>query len=243
MTPTLVVAVHDVTPAHAGALDIVFDVLRPLVGARVALLVVPDWHGTWPLDRHPEFVARLRALVAAGAEIVLHGYRHDEVGHRRSLRNRLRVFGRSAASAEFMFLSRAEAGERIDRGLALFASLGLQPVGFVPPAWLFGPDTLAILRDRPLGVTETFWRMTDLSSGVSRFAPVLSWSTARPWRSRLTSGIARSRAVIAGASPFVRVAIHPPDVLTPVVARSVEVTLGRLLADREAVAYSRAVAG
>ncbi len=240
MTPKLVVAVHDVTPAHAGALDHVFALLRRLVGARLALLVVPDWHGAWPLDCHPEFVERLHGLVRAGAEIVLHGYRHDEVGHKRSLGDRLRVFGRTAASAEFMFLSRAEAADRIDRGLALFESLGFRPVGFVPPAWLFGPDTLNVLRERNLGATESFWRMTDLSSGASRFAPVVSWSTASHWRSRLTAGIARSRAATSRGSALVRVAIHPPDASVPVVAHSIASTLRRLVAVREPVAYSAA---
>jgi predicted deacetylase len=243
MRRKVLISVHDVTPAHAGRLDRVFGVLRSLVGGRMALLVVPDWHGDWPIHRHPAFVETLHELVEAGAEIVLHGYRHDEVGHRRSFADTLRVFGRTAASAEFMFLTSNEAAARVDRGLALFEKLGFRPVGFVPPAWLFGRYTRDVLRDRNLDMTESFWRITNLSSEVSRFVPVLSWSTARAWRSRMTAGVADARVWAERARALVRVAIHPPDLTIPVVARSLESSLRRLLANREPVSYSEAIKG
>src|SRR5690348_3472918 len=46
----VLVAVHDVTPAHAGRLDVLYRLLEEFGIRQYALLVVPDWHGAWPLD-------------------------------------------------------------------------------------------------------------------------------------------------------------------------------------------------
>ena len=116
----LLVAVHDVTPAHEDRLTRIFALLDRLGMTQYALFVVPNWHGEWPLDEHPSFVEELRRRQASGAEIFLHGLRHDEVGQQRSVWQQLRVAGRTASSAEFMFLSPEEAGACIDRGLELF---------------------------------------------------------------------------------------------------------------------------
>jgi predicted deacetylase len=238
MTQRLLVAIHDVTPAHADALRRIYTLLERLEITRYALLVVPDWHGEWPLDRHGAFVDDLLRRQEAGAEIFLHGYRHDEVGFRRTLTQRLRIAGRTAAEAEFRVIPAGEAERRLDRGLELFQQVGLEPVGFIPPAWLHGAGWLEQLRSRRLQYTEGFWLILDVTAGVRRFAPALSWSSARPWRSRLTAGIAGVRVHLPQAQPLVRVAIHPPDVLIPVVADSVATTLKRLQAQRQLTRYA-----
>ena len=233
----LLVAVHDVTPAHA---DRVLRILALLDRHRVhrpALFVVPDWHGEWPLAEHHEFVAELLRRQESGAEIFLHGYRHDEAGHRRSVADRVRVFGRTAGSAEFMMLSKEESGERLDRGLRELRTLGLDPVGFVPPAWLFARHTRPLLKDRGLTLTESFGWIECLRTGRRVFAPALSWSTARPWRSRATSWLSSARSTLERPRSLVRVAIHPPDIENPVICDSLERVLERLLADREQRCY------
>ncbi len=237
----LLVAIHDVTPAHAGELARIYALLKELGIARYALLVVPDWHGLWPLERHPGFVDDLLARQAAGAEIFLHGYRHDEAGYRRSPLERLKIAGRTAQSAEFFVIPPAVAIRRLDLGLALCYRLGLEPVGFIPPAWLHGPGLLAALAQRGLGVTEGFARITDVARGTHRFAPALSFSTARRWRSRLTAGIGRLRPLVEARRPLVRVAIHPPDIAEPVVAAALRAVLKRLVGEREPTAYRSAL--
>ena len=132
------VAIHDVTPAHQASLSRIYALLQQVGIARYALLVVPDWHGEWPLDRHPPFVNDLLARQDAGVEIFLHGYRHDEVGFTRTWLQRLRVAGRTAASAEFRIAPPAETARRLDRGLELFSRLGLRPVDR-PPYGRSGP--------------------------------------------------------------------------------------------------------
>jgi uncharacterized protein len=237
MKRRLLVAIHDVTPAHADALRRTYALLEAMGITRCALLVVPDWHGAWPLERHAAFVDDLLARQAAGAEIFLHGWRHDEAGTRRTLVQHVRVAGRTAAEAEFRIIPPAEAERRLDRGLDLFRHLGLEPVGFIPPAWLHGPGALAQLKARGLGYTEGFWWIRRVADGAGRFAPALSWSSAVSWRSRLTAGIAGLRHRAPWVQPMVRVAIHPPDMLIPVVARSVRVSLEGLRAGRELTTY------
>jgi len=231
------IAVHDVTPAHASALAKIYALLEELGIARYALLVVPDWHGEWPLERHAAFVDDLLRRQAAGAEVFLHGYRHDEAGFRRTWMQRLRIAGRTATSAEFYLAPWDEAGRRLDSGVALFGRLGLKPVGFVPPAWLHGPGLADQLRRRSLTITEGFWVIRDLATGGCVFAPALSWSTARPWRSYFTGAIAAARRALEVARSLVRVAIHPPDIEVPVVAASLPATLGSLAANRRMATY------
>ena len=237
MKRQLLVAIHDVTPAHADALGRIYALLERAGITRYALLVVPDWHGAWPLERHGAFVDDLLRRQAAGAEIFLHGWRHDEAGTRRTLVQHVRVAGRTAAEAEFRIMPPAEAERRLDRGLELFRRLGLDPVGFIPPAWLHGPGALAQLKARGLGYTEGFWWIRRIADGAGRFAPALSWSSAVPWRSRLTAGIAAQRCRTPWLQPVVRVAIHPPDILIPVVANSVQASLDGLRPGRELTTY------
>jgi predicted deacetylase len=233
----LLVAIHDVTPAHR---DRVMRVLTLLDGLGVrcpALFVVPDWHGEWPLAEHPEFVAELRRRRERGAEVFLHGYRHDEAGHRRTLHDRVRVFGRTAGSAEFMMLDASEAARRMDRGLADLRALGLDPIGFVPPAWLFAPHTRSLMKERNLTLTETFGWVECLEGGSRVFAPALSWSTARRWRSRVTSWLAGARTALESPRGLVRVAIHPPDIDTSTVRESLERALDGLMGLRMPARY------
>lgn len=237
----LLVAIHDVTPAHARELARIYALLQELGIAQYALLVVPDWHGQWPLERHPRFADDLLARQEAGAEIFLHGYRHDEAGYRRSLLKRLRIAGRTARSAEFLVIPPAEADRRLELGLALCYRLGLQPVGFIPPAWLHGPGSLAALAQRGLGVTEGFARITNVARGAHRLAPALSFSTARRWRSQLTAGLGRLRPLLEARRPLVRVAIHPPDIAEPVVAAALRAVLKRLVGEREPTTYRSAL--
>lgn len=230
-------AIHDVTPAHRGSLERIYRLLEERGFTRYALLVVPDWHGDWSLDQHPAFVDDLRQRQADGAEIFLHGYRHDEVGFRRTWAQRAVVAGRTASSAEFYVAPPGEAARRLDQGLALFATLGLEPVGFIPPAWIHASGLADQLRRRKLAITEGFWRITNLISGRSRFAPALSWSTARPWRSRATARMAALRGVLESGRGLVRVAIHPPDIEVGVVALELRRTVESLAASRRVVTY------
>ncbi len=239
---TLVISLHDVTPAHESSIQKALRLLDEFGVREAALLVVPDWHGCWPLPQFGEFAALVRERAAQGAEIALHGLRHDEAGSQRTLLQHLRALGRTAREAEFLSLSPAQARRRIRAGLALLGEAGLAPQGFVPPAWLAAPDLLPVLENLGFRFTEDAWRLTHLPTGTSRRAPCVHWSTRRAHRAAAGVAIAAVRLPLERPRKLLRLAIHPGDVEHPWVARSLRHTLERLLAQRTPVSYAAALA-
>ena len=209
--------------------------------ARYALLVVPDWHGEWPLPASPDFTAMLAERQRAGAEIFLHGLRHDEQGSRRALVHHLRAWGRTDREAEFLPLAEEGARRRVERGAESLRAAGLDPVGFVAPAWLYGRGLIAVLRARGFAFAEDACSVIRLADGRRFRAPAVQWSTRKWWRAAAGVGIAALRRPFDRPRSIVRLAIHPPDVESPAVARSLRSSLTALLAERRALSYGEAV--
>lgn len=237
----IVASIHDVTPAHAERIGKIYDLFAEVGVTQYALLVVPNYHGAWPLEEHPDFVADLRRRQKAGSEIFLHGLRHDEHGLRRSLGQALTGAGRTNQEAEFLPLTAAQAADRVDQGLRLFRTLGLTPVGFIPPGWLFGRDTVHIIRERHLRITEGIVAIADTESGRRLVAPAWGWDTRARWLATACAWLARLRCVVERPVRVARVAVHPPDIDDPVAGPSLRRTLRALLETREAVSYRTAL--
>ena len=242
MSGALLVSVHDVTPAHADALERVFALLEEIGVGRYALLVVPEWHGAWPLADHPEFTAMLAERQRAGAEVLLHGLTHDEAGSRRTPLQHLRAWGRTAREAEFLSLTADEAGRRVDFGAAVLRQAGLEPVGFVPPAYFHGRGLDGVLRERGFAVTEDAWSVIRLADGARFRAPAVQWSTRTRLRAAAGVGIAALRRPFDRPRGLLRFAIHPPDADDPLVGPSLRASLAALRAERRAVSYREVVA-
>lgn len=240
MTHQLLVAIHDVTPAYERQIEELYRLVDEFGVRRYALLVVPDWHGAWPLERFAGFTTRLRERATGGAEIVLHGLRHDEVGLDRSLAHRARTFGRTDREGEFASLPPAEAARRITTGLAALRACGLDPIGFVPPAWLPGRELSRVVREAGLAFTEDGGVIV-LADGRCIAAPATCWSTRRSWRAAGSVLVAALRLGLERGRPLVRVAFHPPDVGTPRVLDSCRRTLGALLQRRAVTDYRELV--
>src|SRR5580698_4814476 len=87
------VSIHDVSPVWSAEGERAIA-LCSQVGARPALLVVPNYHRSHPLLDHAEFCERLRELQARGHEVYLHGFFHEAapLGARPSMRERARWF-------------------------------------------------------------------------------------------------------------------------------------------------------
>ena len=129
MRPFLV-CIHDVTPAFARETRVMIRDLAPLVGRRLSLGVVPDWHGQWPLAAHPDYCRLIRE---SSEELLLHGYFH------------LRRHGRGPAtwlaegSDEMNGLDREETRRTVERGQHVFSEVFGEPArGFIAPAWQLG---------------------------------------------------------------------------------------------------------
>jgi predicted deacetylase len=233
---SLLVSIHDVTPALADGVRRLWD-LCAARGVRPALLVVPEWHGEWPLEAHSGFVTWLRARAADGAEIVLHGERHDEAGLPRRLGDELRAWGRTEREGEFLTLDGAAAGERIARGRARLRSLGLEPVGFVPPAWLAREDGHGAAGRAGLGFSEDQRAVRLFPSGRRVASPVVRWSARTPLRAWGSLAVARARWTLQRNARLPRIALHPQDLGHPATAAALGPTLDRWLARHRPVSY------
>jgi uncharacterized protein len=202
-------------------------------GVLPGLLVIPDWHGSAPVERDPTFGAWVRARAAEGAEIFLHGERHDEVGLPRAWRDELRAFGRTNREGEFLTLGYSASRDRIDRGLERLRSIGLAPIGFVPPAWLARPEAHRAAKDAGLRVSEDDGAIFVLHSGARLASPVLRWSARTPLRAIGSVIGARLRWALQREAPVMRIALHPGDLEQAATTRSIESALERWLSVRE----------
>jgi hypothetical protein len=187
-------------------------------GLSPALLVVPDWQGEWPLELHPAFVKWLRQRASGGAEIVLHGERHSR--------------------GEFRALDRAAARERIDRGLGALRALGLEPAGFVPPAWLAREDGHAAVRDAGLGFSEDERSVRLFPAGRRVPSPAVRWSARTLVRAWGSVAVARGRWLVQRRARYPRVAFHPQDYAHPRTARDLPATLDRWLTRHSPISYA-----
>jgi len=224
----LLVSIHDVSPAQADAVTRLWGICSER-GVIPALLVVPNWHGAWPLEAHPAFVDWIRARGSDGAEILLHGERHDEVGLPRGLRDEWRAWGRTAGEAEFLTLDNTAARVRVARGLERLRKLGLDPTGFVPPAWLAREATHQAAADAGLQFSEDDRSVRLLPARVRIPSPVLRWSTRTMARALGSVAVARARSLLQRRARVPRIALHPTDLEHAATARSLVLTLERWL--------------
>lgn len=232
----LLVSIHDVTPALATECGRLWA-LCAARGIIPALLVVPDWHGAAPLAADPAFVRWIRARADLGAEIFLHGERHDEVGSPRRVRDELRAWGRTNHEGEFLTLDGAAAAARIARGLDLFARLHLTPIGFVPPAWLATEAGFAAVRAAGLRFAEDDGAVRIYPEGRRLPSPVVRWSARTAFRAWGSAAVATARWHLQRTAPIVRIALHPGDLAHPAAVASIEQSLDRWLASRPVARY------
>jgi len=232
----LLITIHDVTPALAPRVEALWRLCESR-GVVPGLLVVPDWHGETAIESDAAFAAWLRARAAAGAEIFLHGERHDEVGLPRTVADTLRAFGKTNKEGEFLTLDYDGARARIDRGVARLRAMGLEPVGFVPPAWLAKPATHAAVRDAGLLVSEDDGAVYVHAPVRSVRSPVVRWSGRGFVRAYGSALFERARWFFQRSAPVVRIALHPGDLAHPATAASIERGLDAWLSVRRQTFY------
>jgi predicted deacetylase len=214
---SLLVSIHDVTPAlEAGVLSL-WEMCAAR-GVSPALLVVPDWHGEWPLDRHAGFTRWLCERARAGAEIILHGEHHTR--------------------GEFRGLGRAAARERIERGLSALRRLGLEPAGFVPPAWRAREEGHAAVREAGLAFSEDERSIRLFPEGRLVPSPAVRWSGRTPARAWGSVAVARVRWLLQRGARYPRLALHPQDYAHSRTTRDLPATLDRWLTRHPPIGYT-----
>jgi hypothetical protein len=201
LSPSFLVCVHDATPAHARETRIMLRDLAPLVGRRLSLGVVPDWHGEWPLAAHPDYCRLVRE---SSEELLLHGYFHQR---RRGLGPTTLLAG---GCDEMNGLDPDETRRALERGQHVFTEVfGAPARGFLAPAWQRGHVRPANGNPTQLEHVLGFF---SLESRAGRSVPLAtcSWDCGRwGWLGHLGHGIGWLLQSLDHGVPAL--ALHPRD--------------------------------
>jgi uncharacterized protein len=240
VTRSLVVSVHDVSPATAKQTR---RWLAELDRRRVpaSLLVIPGYWRSHSLDSDAQFAAYLRGRAAAGDEIVQHGWRHavgpDRSGHR-ALAERILARG----AGEFAAIGRHCAELRLQAGRRVLADAGLLTDAFTAPGWLHSPGTMSALRDLGFRYTTDHFGVIDLQAGRRVHSLALSHRPAGLGEGAAAAMIRRA-PLLAGLGATVRIALHPDDLSRPGLVRATLAAIdGCLAAGAEPITYRQLLA-
>jgi predicted deacetylase len=222
---SLIVSLHDAHPGSRAAIEEQVAFLAGYGIARSSILVVPEFHHGVSAGADPAFVAAVAAWQAAGHELVQHGYYHDR---RESPPDRLstlfwtRLY--TSREAEFLDLPRDAAQARLEKGRALFESLGWRASGFVAPAWLMSPEIPGLLAEMKFAYTTRLREIIPLRPGVNRIthSQSLCYSARAGWR-RVASGVWNRKLYgRLRETEIVRLSLHPRDLEFPLIRRQVD---------------------
>ena len=228
----LLVSVHDVTPAHAVTVRRIVSFLARRGVTAAGLLIVPDFHSRSPLGCDKPFAAYLGSLISAGWEPILHGFSHLDDGDAapRRFLDRLARTQMTAGEGEFSALDGEEASRRLEAGLdVLEKTLGVNPQGFVPPAWLCSPEARQAIFDMGFAHSEDHIFIYDYVRSRRVFAPALGWASRSPRRRLSSKFLATCATPALTRLPVVRLALHPGDFRYPSLVRSIERSLSSFL--------------
>ena len=234
----LVVSLHDVSPQTRAECAEILAELAGLGVEKCSLLVIPDHHRRGHFLADAECAAWLRAQAATGHELVMHGYHHQRArrdGESVSARLTTRIY--TADEGEFFDLGRAAARALVEKARADFRQLGVEPTGFIAPAWLLSAEAAAALRELGCEYTTRLGSVVDLENGRVFHSQSLVWSVRSAWRrqaSRAWNALLFRRLA---AHPLLRISIHPVDLRHAQIWRQIRLLITRALAEREPLTY------
>jgi len=230
----LAVALHDIEPATFERAALIRDWLDDLGVERVTLLVIPaaDMH---PLsDRRPEVASWLIERAARGDAIAQHGFHHLQ-----SRQARWPPHPRSAIaseSPEFVGLGAQQTDRSLDAGRRILKLAGLEPRGFVAPAYAYTRQLRESLQTR-FAWWAGAWGLHPTGAGAPllRWAPPIGLAAAGPLRRRLSPQLLRLAGRAAGAT--LRVDLHPLDLASASHMLALEDVIRRATPSRTCVTY------
>lgn len=235
---SLVVSIHDVSPQTREATERILAELAELGVRKVSLLVIPDHHHKGHLLDDPEFCTWLRGRAQRGDEVVMHGYFHrrdQKAGE--TFRQKLTTRYYTAGEGEFFDIAGADALRIVSQARQEFRKIGLDPQGFVAPAWLLSEGADRALQRLGIAYTTRVSGVFDYTTGVRHASQSLVWST-RSWPRRIVSRIWNAFLFRRLKSrPLLRIGIHPPDLGHRAVWQQIKALTAKALADRTAVTY------
>jgi hypothetical protein len=242
----LAVALHDVEPATFERCALIRDWLDDHGVDRVTLLVIParDLH---PLsDRRPEIADWLSERVRSGDAIAQHGFQHfqDRPAHwSRPARPRLH-----REAPEFIGLDERETERALDAGRRVLKLAGIEPRGFVAPAYAYTPALRQMLATRfrwwagswGLHATGLEPRGGEPPHPPSLSAPAIGLASGTIARRAISPGLLRAATLLAGE--VLRLDLHPSDLAVPSHMLTLEWVLRRSVPRRRPVTYDELAA-
>lgn len=236
----LVVSIHDVSPLTFEPVAAMLEELDRLGVKTCSLLVIPDHHHRGHFLDSPTFCEWLRTQARAGHEIVMHGYYHQRE-RKASEAPLAKLITRyyTADEGEFYDISAAEALRLVTRARDDFRKLGLDPSGFVAPAWLLSDPAETALRELNLLYTTRIGGVLDLQRSRTFHSQSMVYSVRNAWRRQASLVWNALLFHRLRSNPLLRVGIHPPDLAHPAIWRQIRKSISRALEDRTSMTYER----
>jgi predicted deacetylase len=237
---TIAVAVHGIEPATFERCAVIRDWLDDHGVDRVTLLVIParDLHPVG--ERSPEMVEWLCERRRAGDSIAQHGFQHVRARSGSSARALL-AHAHGQREGEFIGLDDEETRRAVHAGWRVLKLAGIEPDGFVAPAYAY----TAALR-QALSLRFSWWagllrvHRTQPQLETGPLSPALSLGAAGPLTRMLSPSLVRAGSLLPTST--LRLDMHPDDLRYPRHMLALEWVLARSGSRRTAVTY-RELAG
>ncbi len=241
MTPrSLVVSIHDVSPFTQQTTTDILRELREIGITHTSLLVVPDHHRGGHFLEHKSFREWLSEQVRAGDEAVIHGYYHQR--ERKSTdnpRQRFMTQFYTADEGEFFDIGEEEALRLVTKARDQFRQIGLNPTGFIAPAWLLSAEAESALRRLGIEYTTRLGSVIDLRHGTSHTSQSMVYSSRSAWRRVVSLAWNAWLFRRLHSNPLLRIGIHPPDFHHKRIWRQICHCIRRALEDRVPMTYGQ----
>jgi predicted deacetylase len=237
----IAVAVHDIEPATFERCALIRDWLGDHGVDRVTLLVIParDLH---PLgERSPEMTHWLIECRQGGDSIAQHGFQHEQL--RGGASPLATLPGVRRRTSEFVGLDDDETRRAVDAGWRVLKLAGIEPHGFVAPAYAYTRALRQLLPRRFqwwAGLLGLYRRPAAASSASYRLAPAWSMGAPGVLRGVLSPSLIRGGSLLCGRT--MRLDLHPAYLEHPHQMIALEWVLGRAGARRQAVTYDELIA-
>jgi predicted deacetylase len=236
---TIAVALHGIEPATFERCALIRDWLDDHGIDRVTLLVIParDLHPVG--ERSPEMVQWLSERRLAGDAIAQHGFRHLQLRRASSPRDLLARTRRGSGAAEFARLDSGETRRAVEAGWRVLKLAGIEPDGFVAPAYAYTPtlrQTVSV-RFRWWAELMRLHRSPPHAESSTHGPLAPAWSLARsgPVRRLLSPTLIRVGARLPTST--LRLDLSPDDLSHPRHIMALERLLARAGTRRTAVTY------
>jgi predicted deacetylase len=233
----IAVSLHDVEPATFERCALIRDWLNDHGVDRVTLLVIPapDLHPFH--DRRPDLAEWLDECRRGGDAVAQHGFQHRQV-RRASPGRQMVARARGGEAPEFVGLDGEETRRAVLAGRRVLRLAGIQPRGFVAPAYAY----TSALRETLASTFEWWAGLGQLhrANRSSTTAPALCLGTSTAVRRWTSPVVVRAGARLSGE--LLRLELHPSDLDHPRCVGAVEKVL-RGARGRSAVTYDQLAAG